>query len=199
MKTATILAVSAVAIGALAQDPSGIDTLSECGRFCVQSMVDKAESLGCGAAQDTAACECNNPDFLYGIRDCSIESCTDAQDAVEAQAWGSRYCEGKGVSVTSIDSIIVASPTDSTSMNVIMTSTFTSVLSSGESLTTSTGTTTFSPTSTATETVVPTTTTSTQRPGQTDEGTPDNSDPAARATTAPLAMLALAGVAAFLL
>lgn len=53
-------------------------------------MIDLAESLNCESSD--LGCLCLNPDFSYGIRDCTNEYCTDAKDAEETQAWAVNIC-----------------------------------------------------------------------------------------------------------
>jgi hypothetical protein len=54
-------------------------------------MIQIASSqLGCAAGNVT--CYCNEPDFGYGIRDCSDESCTNQAEAQTVIAYGLTYC-----------------------------------------------------------------------------------------------------------
>lgn len=80
------------AIGCNAQ---AFSDLPECGQLCVQNMLDKASELGCDS--DDVGCLCQNPDFTYGIRDCSLEACTnDAQAIIN---YGAAYCKDQGAVV----------------------------------------------------------------------------------------------------
>lgn len=57
-------------------------------------MLGLASSLGCSA--DDYSCLCNNPDFSYGIRDCSLQACGESEDeANEAIRVGVDLCAGK--------------------------------------------------------------------------------------------------------
>lgn len=54
-------------------------------------MIQIASSqLGCSTGNVT--CYCNEPDFGYGVRDCSNEACPNASDANEVIAYGLTYC-----------------------------------------------------------------------------------------------------------
>ena len=58
---------------------------------CVQNMLGQASSLGCEA--DDVGCLCQNVNFTYGIRDCSIEACKDQAEAIIN--YGAEYCRSK--------------------------------------------------------------------------------------------------------
>jgi hypothetical protein len=52
-----------------------------------------ASALGCSSA--TAACLCTKPDFGYGVRDCSAQSCPAGTDLTEIQNYLiNTYCSG---------------------------------------------------------------------------------------------------------
>jgi hypothetical protein len=57
-------------------------------------MLAKAAELGCN--NDDIACLCNNKDFGYGIRDCSLQVCNDVNLANIAIGWGNNLCAGVG-------------------------------------------------------------------------------------------------------
>lgn len=55
-------------------------------------MLDKADSeLGCDSGD--AKCLCENVNFTYGIRDCSLNLCKDQAEAIIH--YGSEYCLSK--------------------------------------------------------------------------------------------------------
>jgi hypothetical protein len=56
--------------------PTGVATLPSCGQTCMNNMLAKHLSLGC-SSPDTR-CLCQNVDYHYGIRDCSIALCGGA-------------------------------------------------------------------------------------------------------------------------
>lgn len=63
-------------------------------------MIQIASSqLGCD--QGNVTCYCTEPDFGYGIRDCSTEACPNQQDAQEVIAFGTTYCQSEYISDTS--------------------------------------------------------------------------------------------------
>jgi hypothetical protein len=59
---------------------------------CINNMLALAPSLGC--ASNDANCLCSNPNFGYGIRDCSNQAC-GAEVASSVIAYGGTYCSGK--------------------------------------------------------------------------------------------------------
>ncbi|KAK4130338.1 hypothetical protein BT67DRAFT_335823, partial [Trichocladium antarcticum] len=59
-------------------------------KICAQNMLGQAGQLGCGASD--IACLCKNTDFGYGIRDCSIQVCSNVDDANIAISWGNKLC-----------------------------------------------------------------------------------------------------------
>lgn len=59
-------------------------------------MIQIASSqLGCAAGNVT--CYCTEPDFGYGIRDCSDQSCPTPQDAQEVISFGTTYCSSRSI------------------------------------------------------------------------------------------------------
>jgi CFEM domain len=58
-------------------------------QMCLQNMLALAPALGCSAAD--ATCLCENPNFLYGVRDCSIEACGASEQQI-AEAFAVSYC-----------------------------------------------------------------------------------------------------------
>ena len=55
-------------------------------------MLGQASSLGCPNESDVS-CLCKNMNFLYGVRDCSNESCSSA-DAATVISFGTQFCAG---------------------------------------------------------------------------------------------------------
>ena len=97
MKT-SMIAVGTIATVAMAQNfPS---SFRECGKKCVTNMLGQASALGCPDASD-AKCLCNNVNFLYGMRDCSQQSCANNPgDAAQVVNFGVNYCAQQAVVVT---------------------------------------------------------------------------------------------------
>ncbi|KAF3359462.1 hypothetical protein VdG1_02017 [Verticillium dahliae VDG1] len=65
-------------------------------------MLGLAAELGCGDVQgsEREACLCRNPNFLYGINDCSTAVCAeDTEAAAAAVRYGLSYCADRGVTV----------------------------------------------------------------------------------------------------
>jgi hypothetical protein len=58
-------------------------------------MLAKATEFGCSA--DDVACMCKTESFNFGIRDCSIESCGNVDQANIVISWGNSLCTGAGV------------------------------------------------------------------------------------------------------
>ena len=61
---------------------------------CVTRMLGQAASLGCPGAPD-AKCLCQNKNFLYGVRDCSYQSCHNDTAAGITVQYGLQYCKGE--------------------------------------------------------------------------------------------------------
>lgn len=57
----------------------------------------KSQELGCEAGD--VSCLCTNPDFIYGLRDCSAAICNDEQ-AAAVVAYGLAICRQAGVQIT---------------------------------------------------------------------------------------------------
>ena len=59
-------------------------------QFCVDDMQNgKAGELGCDSRD--LKCLCANPNFTYGLRDCSAETCPN-EDARRIVAYGVEVC-----------------------------------------------------------------------------------------------------------
>lgn len=56
-------------------------------------MLTKAGELGCNGADPK--CLCSNQNFLYGVRDCSYQSCNDDGAAGKVVAFGLEYCKSE--------------------------------------------------------------------------------------------------------
>ncbi|OAQ96687.1 hypothetical protein LLEC1_02203 [Akanthomyces lecanii] len=56
-----------------APTPTAISQLPECGQTCFKNMQDQYSQLGCSSPE--ASCLCQNPNFGYGLRDCSNGAC----------------------------------------------------------------------------------------------------------------------------
>jgi hypothetical protein len=95
----TILAVSAFVAAVAAQNVSG---LPQCGQTCVNNMLadDKADELGCDSGD--VACLCVNPNFTYGVRDCSLAIC-DQDEVSEIVNRAIAICAEQGVLVTTAE------------------------------------------------------------------------------------------------
>lgn len=135
MKSTIGLIMALAAIGSNAQS---LADLPECGQACVQNMLSQAGDLGCKA--NDVACLCKNVDFTYGIRDCSLQSCSDAAQAVIN--YGAEYCKNEGgvviTTADSADNTAAATGTDGSSKGgaAIATSTYETVVEeSGSSVT----------------------------------------------------------------
>lgn len=188
MKT-TLFVVGAMATAAAAQDASlsGFDTLPDCGQTCITNMINLAEDLGCTGSD--VACLCLNPNFSYGVRDCTDQSCQSNQDALDTQSWAIDICANQGVAVTSTSSDINVSTRSGATPSTLDESTDTGVISVTSSVT-ATVSTSGSVITTVVPTVVPITgsstgvvrtsttasTTTTQKPSQTGNGDDNNGD-----------------------
>lgn len=72
--------------------------------MCIQNMLNKASDLGCSASDIN--CMCNNSDFGYGIRDCTVQACSSA-DVSAVSAAGASLCAAAG-KLTCLSRIFVA-------------------------------------------------------------------------------------------
>lgn len=61
-------------------------------QVCITNMLNMANNFGCGP---DPVCLCSEADFLYGIRDCSMENCQDPAIATQVINYGAQYCAGK--------------------------------------------------------------------------------------------------------
>ncbi|KAI1091165.1 hypothetical protein F5B19DRAFT_459962 [Rostrohypoxylon terebratum] len=113
MKTSTIL-VGVGAVMAAAQDITYPSGFPDCGKTCVNNMLNQASELGCS---DVApSCLCTKPNFIYGVRDCATESCQDQSLAQQVIQYGSQYCASIGVDVSGIPTATGTNPTASTTL-----------------------------------------------------------------------------------
>lgn len=73
--------------------------LPQCGQTCVNNMLadSKASELGCDAGD--RACLCLNPNFTYGVRDCSSAICDD-NEVANIVEYAINLCSGAGVAIT---------------------------------------------------------------------------------------------------
>ncbi|KAF4808987.1 GPI-anchored CFEM domain protein [Colletotrichum siamense] len=119
--------------------------LPECGTKCIESMLGKAQSLGCVA--DDKACLCRNVDFTYGIRDCSYQSCGDDAIAKQAIDYGVEICRQAGVAITATPEATVTKPTGTETVvaSPVVSSVFSVITSGGSTFSTLIGETTIAP------------------------------------------------------
>ncbi|KAH6619420.1 hypothetical protein B0J18DRAFT_492231 [Chaetomium sp. MPI-SDFR-AT-0129] len=83
---------------ATATATTGLGALPSCGQLCFNNMLAQYASFGCASEQD-AACLCEDPDFGYGLRDCSNGACGTAV-ASTVIAYGSSYCASATATAT---------------------------------------------------------------------------------------------------
>jgi hypothetical protein len=60
-------------------------------------MLAKAGEFSCQSTD--IACLCKNPNFGYGIRDCSYQYCQNDTAAAQIVAFGVQYCASVGVTI----------------------------------------------------------------------------------------------------
>ncbi|RMD42599.1 hypothetical protein DV735_g2552, partial [Chaetothyriales sp. CBS 134920] len=65
-------------------------TLTDCQGECITSMVAKADSLGCNAAD--LLCLCKSSSFLSGVYDCASQSCPAGTDNSSLNAYEAKVC-----------------------------------------------------------------------------------------------------------
>ncbi|KAF2141397.1 uncharacterized protein K452DRAFT_39064 [Aplosporella prunicola CBS 121167] len=89
MKSFAILALGASV--ALAQS---LNDLPQCGKTCINNMLNIAQTeFGCSSGD--ANCYCGNADFGYGVRDCARQACSSDDDAQNVINYGVQYCRGE--------------------------------------------------------------------------------------------------------
>jgi hypothetical protein len=95
-----VLAAALVGASAVnAQSASYPSDMPACGIACGNNMFAQASSLNCNSSTDYS-CLCDNPDFLYGLRDCSNESCLNNTAANIAISWGNSFCASYSGTIT---------------------------------------------------------------------------------------------------
>lgn len=77
-------------------------------------MLSAADALGCDSGD--IACLCSEPRFVYGVRDCSNEYCSNSGDANTVQEFGKNMCASAGVAISGIPGEVTASGTQSTTV-----------------------------------------------------------------------------------
>ena len=60
---------------------------------CINNLLGLSPSFGCPSAE--ASCLCAEPNFGYGVRDCSNEACGNADVANQVISYGLAYCARK--------------------------------------------------------------------------------------------------------
>ncbi|KMU81322.1 chitinase 3 [Coccidioides immitis RMSCC 3703] len=81
MKATALLSIALCAAFGAAQN---LDDISECGRMCINNMLNKASELGCDSTDK--ACLCSKQNFAFGLRDCTLQAC-GAEDLPKIIAW----------------------------------------------------------------------------------------------------------------
>lgn len=92
----TFVTLAALAGAATAQN---LSDLPQCGQTCVNNMLadSKASELGCSSGD--RACLCLNPNFTYGVRDCSQAICS-SEEVGNIVDFAINWCSGAGVAIT---------------------------------------------------------------------------------------------------
>ncbi|KAL2256022.1 hypothetical protein VTK26DRAFT_2330 [Humicola hyalothermophila] len=130
--------------------------MPECGKTCGTNMLAQAAELGCQGGD--VKCLCEEARFGYGIHDCSVQSCSQVNDANMAINWANNMCANLGVSAniplvpsgsapadyTETSGAVTATTDGSDTPTAFTTSTWTSTFTSGSVPTTVTGETTIS-------------------------------------------------------
>ncbi|KMU90130.1 chitinase 3 [Coccidioides immitis H538.4] len=94
MKATALLSIALCAAFGAAQN---LDDISECGRMCINNMLNKASELGCDSTDK--ACLCSKQNFAFGLRDCTLQAC-GAEDLPKIIAVGQAICASEGGSMT---------------------------------------------------------------------------------------------------
>ncbi|KAN0107813.1 hypothetical protein V8E51_007555 [Hyaloscypha variabilis] len=124
MKSAIMLAVGAFAFAVSAQTTA----LPACGSLCFNNMLAKAGELNCATGDNS--CLCKNPDFSYGIRDCSNAVCGPVT-ASSVIAYGSSFCASVTAGSGSGSGGSGTATTTDTTLTTVATGTSTTTATSG--------------------------------------------------------------------
>jgi len=81
------------AIGAMIANAQSLKDLPNCGQICISNMFGKSNEFGCKPTE--ASCFCKDTNFMNGVRDCSLESCT--ADAEKVIQYAVNICAEAGV------------------------------------------------------------------------------------------------------
>ncbi|PHH91937.1 hypothetical protein CDD83_9722 [Cordyceps sp. RAO-2017] len=208
MKSA-IFAITALAVAVAAQDQNN---LPECAQTCVNNMRSqmKAEELGC--REGDIRCLCTNPNFSYGLRDCTSEVCGNReQDVNTVFDYARNICQQAGVAIATTGGASGSGGASETVATVL--STFSS---GGSAMTTAVATTTISGGAASSQSSNSDSNNASQTPSASHSGSGNNggggagntgtggasstsSGFAPQMTAAPVGMLAVAGIAAFMM
>ncbi|KAK8094189.1 hypothetical protein PG997_000874 [Apiospora hydei] len=120
-------AIMILGASALVSAQSLPDGFPKCGTICIPNMVNQASNFNCSGGD--WRCLCSNKDFIYGIRDCSDQSCPQG-DANVVKAWGKTQCASVGIDIEGIGGSVTGSAPSATT-------TVTATGKSGDSLTSS--------------------------------------------------------------
>ncbi|KAJ4391572.1 hypothetical protein N0V93_005191 [Gnomoniopsis smithogilvyi] len=92
--------IAAFFAGICAQD---INSLPECERTCIQNMLTEGPAYGCPNIDNGSPapdCLCSKPEFAYGVRDCSTQSCPSGTDVNQVNQYGLQYCQSAQASAS---------------------------------------------------------------------------------------------------
>jgi len=135
MKIPVFLVALVGALAANAQQASYPSNMPPCGVTCGNNMFAQAENLNCTSSSDYA-CMCNNPDFLYGVHDCSYEYCQNNTAANIAIAWGNSFCGSNSgtITVPSVTGTYSGNGTSATASTPTATTVLVETITSGSSV-----------------------------------------------------------------
>jgi len=99
MKIPTFVVALVGAVAVKAQDPNYPADMPDCGETCGNNMFAKATERNCSSETDYT-CLCDNPNFLYGVHDCSYQSCQNNTAANIADDWVNSFCASNSGTLT---------------------------------------------------------------------------------------------------
>ncbi|KAF2711978.1 hypothetical protein K504DRAFT_336579, partial [Pleomassaria siparia CBS 279.74] len=68
-----------------------LSSLPQCGQTCINNMISIATAeFGCTTGD--VSCYCKDVNFGYGVRDCSVQACSNDADSAKVIAYGYSYC-----------------------------------------------------------------------------------------------------------
>ena len=69
-------------------------------QLCANNMMTSAKAQELGCSENDLKCLCGNPNFMYGLRDCSRAVCDQSADTEKVIEFGMKLCQNAGVAIS---------------------------------------------------------------------------------------------------